>query len=149
MMIINKKAGYDYVIYPERIEAGISLNGAEAKSIRQKRVDLSRSVVKIVGNEAFLINADIFVPEKSNYQATRSRKLLLHKSEILSLLVKAKQQKLHFVPTKLYTSGHLIKLEVALGKPKRKFEKKQAVKKKDLEREFQEALKSEVRDPGF
>jgi len=136
MKITNKRANFEYELENERIEAGVSLSGGEAKAIRTVHADLSQSVARIVGGEVWLINANIPVLGAKNYISTRSRKLLLHKGEILSISTKMKQRRLTLVPLKLYTTGRLIKLELALGKPKRKFEKKEAIKRKDIEREI-------------
>jgi SsrA-binding protein len=140
--IFNKKSKFDYQLLGEGVEAGISLKGAEAKSIREGRGDISKSFVKIVGNEAFLVNANIPVSSIANYDSTRTRKLLLHKSEILSLLTKMKQRKLQIVPLKLYNKGRLVKLYLELGKPKREFEKREAIKKKDIDRDIERELKN-------
>lgn len=142
MNIINKKAKFNYSLTDEKVEAGIALSGAEAKSIRENRVDLSRAVVRIVGNEIYLINTNIPTMGHLKLRADRMRKLLLHRSEILSLATKAKQKKLTLVPTRLYTKGRLVKLEVALGRSKAKFEKKEAIKRKDIEREIEQQFKT-------
>ena len=142
MNIINKKAKFNYTLTDEKVEAGIALSGAEAKSIRENRVDLSRAVVRIVGNEIYLINTNIPTMGHLKLRADRMRKLLLHRSEILSLATKAKQKKLTLVPTRLYTKGRLVKLEVALGRSKAKFEKKEAIKRKDIEREIEQQFKT-------
>jgi len=123
MKIFNKKARFEYELTPEKIEAGISLKGVEAKSVREGRGDLSQSHVRVLGNEIFLINANIPATGIQKYEPTRMRKLLLHRNEILSLVTKMKQRGLQIVPTLMYNKGHLIKLQLTLGKPKRKFEK--------------------------
>jgi len=135
MKILNKRAKFEYELTGEKVEAGISLRGAEAKSIRENRADLSQSHVRIMGNEAFLINANIPVSGLKNYESTGIRKLLLHKKEILALATKAKQGKLQIVPIELYNVKRLIKLKLELGKPKRKFEKKEAIKQMDIQRD--------------
>ncbi len=142
MNIINKKARFNYSLTGDRVEAGIALSGAEAKSIREKRADLSRAVVRIMGNEIYLINANIPTLGSLKLRADRTRKLLLHKGEILSLGTRAKQQKLTLVPVKLYTKGRLVKCEIALGKTKAKFEKKEEIKRKDIEREIEQQFKT-------
>ena len=140
MSILNKRAGFEYILGPERIEAGLSLSGGEAKAIREGRADLSRSVVRILNGEAWLINANVPIQGATKYDSTRMRKLLLHRQEITQILTRAKQQKLTLVPTKLYTKGHLVKLALALGKPKHQYEKKAAIRKKDIERELEREL---------
>jgi SsrA-binding protein len=142
MRIINKRVNFLYKLEPERVEAGISLSGGEAKAVRTGHADLSQSTARVLNGEVYLINTNIPVEGAKNYVSTRSRKLLLHKLEILSLVTKAKQQKLTFVPLKLYTKGRLIKLELALGKPKAKYEKKEAIKMKDIERELEREFKN-------
>ena len=141
MAIINRKAKFNYQLF-EHVEAGVSLLGREAKAIRNQRGDLSNSYAKIINGEAFLINANIPADTNGNYDARRTRKLLLHKSEITSILSKIKAKKLTLVPIKLYTKGRLVKVDLALAKPKRKFEKKEAIKKKDVERELEKELKN-------
>ena len=137
MRIFNKRARFEYELTPEKVEVGVSLLGAEAKSLREGRGDLSRSFAKVINGEVFLVNANIPAVGFQNYDSTRTRKLLLHKKEIVSLLTKAKQQKLQFVPLAMYTKGRLIKLELKLGKPKRQFEKKEAIKRRDIQRDIE------------
>ncbi len=141
MRTFNKKAGFQYILEPGRIEAGLVLSGGEAKAIRTGHVDLSQAVARILNGEVYLINANIPIQGAQKYVSTRTRKLLLHKQELLFLATKMKQKKLTLVPTKVYTKGRLIKLELALGKPKSKFEKKEAIKKKDIERELESQFK--------
>lgn len=141
MSIVNKKANFTYILEPERVEAGLSLTGAEAKAVRLGHADLSDSHAKIINGEAFLINAKIYPQNIKGTDTTRMRKLLLHKSEIISLETKMKQKKLTFVPIKLYTKGPLVKLELRLGKPKRKFEKREALKERDLKRELAKEIR--------
>ena len=138
--IVNKKARFIYNLF-EKFEAGISLLGGEVKAIRSGHADLSNSYAKIVANEVFLINANIPVPGKKEYNSTRTRKLLLHKGEVVSLQSKIGAKKLTLVPTKLYTKRHLVKVELAIAKSKREFEKKESIKKKDIEREIETELK--------
>ncbi|PIU28821.1 SsrA-binding protein [Candidatus Woesebacteria bacterium CG07_land_8_20_14_0_80_44_9] len=135
MRIYNKKAGFNYKL-EDKFEAGISLTGGEAKSIREKHADLSNSVCRIIGREVYLINANIPVAG-AKYEPTRTRKLLLHKDEILAIATRAKQRKLTLVPVALYNQGRIFKLEIALGKAKKKFEKRESIKKKDIERELE------------
>lgn len=146
MKITNRKAFYDYEIL-ERFEAGINLQGAEVKAIRLGHADLSGSFVRIFGSEAYLVNAKIFPYEYARpqeYDSKRTRKLLLHKKQIISIKSKTDGAGLTIVPVSLYTRGQLIKLELALGKPKKKFEKKEAIKRKDIERDIEEALKGNM-----
>lgn len=141
MKVLNKKANFEYSLTPERLEAGIELKGVEAKSFRDNRVDISQSHVKVIGGEVFLINANIPAEGIKWYEPTRMRKLLLHKSEILSLITKMKQKKLQIVPVSMYNTKRRIKLELVLGVPKRKFDKKESIKKHDVQRDLERELK--------
>lgn len=141
MKIINKKATFHYK-FIERFEAGIVLSGGEVKSLKTNRADISNSYAKIVNGEVYLINANIPIEGKKDYSSTRSRKILLHKSEIISIKSKIQAKKLTLVPLKVYNKRRLIKIELALAKPKREFEKRQTIKKKDLEREIAQELKN-------
>jgi SsrA-binding protein len=143
MKIINRKATYDYEI-KEKLEAGINLRGAEVKAIRQGHADLTASFVRIINNQAFLVNARIFPYEYArpeNYDPNRTRKLLLHKKQIISIKSKTDGANLTIVPMALYTAGSLIKLEIALGKSKKKFDKKETIKRKDIERDIEQTIK--------
>lgn len=142
MKITNKKAFYDYEI-KEKFEAGIKLDGAEVKAVRLGHADLTGSHVRILGSEAYLINAKIFpykyaAPE--NYDEKRTRKLLLHKQEIITLKSKTEGQNLTLVPVALYTTKSFIKLEIALGKGKKQYEKKEAKKMRDIKLQTEEEL---------
>ncbi|OGM21649.1 SsrA-binding protein [Candidatus Woesebacteria bacterium RIFCSPHIGHO2_01_FULL_38_9b] len=143
MQVLNRKAKFNYFLY-ERLEAGISLLGGEAKAVRGGKVDLSQSYVKLIDNQAFLVNANIPIEGKKDYESTRSRKLLLHKDQIVSLKTKIKTKRLTVVPVRMYNKGRLLKVEIALAKSKRKFEKKEAIKRKDIEREIEEEFKNLV-----
>ena len=141
MRLINKRARFEYELTGEGVEAGLSLKGAEAKSIREGRGDISQAFIKIVGNEAFLLNANIPAVGLAKYDPARSRKLLLHRQEILSLATKMGQKKLQIVPVRLYNKGRLIKLYLELGKPKKQYEKKEAIKRRDIKRELEKEFK--------
>ncbi len=144
MKIINKRAHYDYELL-ERLEAGINLQGQEVKAVRLGHADLTGSFVKIIGSEAYLVNAKIFPYEfarTTDYDQSRTRKLLLHKKEIIALKSKTEGSNLTIVPVAMYTTNNLIKVELALAKPRKKFDKKEKIKKRDLEREIQRALKN-------
>lgn len=141
MKIINRRAPYDYELL-EHFEAGINLLGSEVKAIKLGHADLSGSYVKIMGTEAYLINSKIFpykyaAPE--GYQETRTRKLLMHKREIMALKGRSEARNIAIVPVSLYTTKkNLIKLELALGRGKKQFEKREKIKKKDLQRQTEE-----------
>lgn len=140
MRIFNKKAGFEYNLEGDKYEAGISLTGGEARSIRERHADLSNAVCRIIGGEVYLINANIPVAG-AKYEPTRMRKLLLHKDEILSIATMAKQRKLTLVPVSLYNRKRLFKLRLALGKSKRKFEKREDIKRREVNREIEKEFK--------
>ena len=145
MKITNKRAFYDYLI-TNRFEAGVNLLGSEVKAIKMGHADLTGSYVRIIGSEAYLINAKIFPYEYARpegYDEKRTRKLLLHKKEIISLKGRTDGANLTLVPISLYDKSGLIKLEVGIGKGKRKFDKKEAKKRKDLERLIEQELTSQ------
>ncbi len=146
MKITNRKATFDYQLL-DRFEAGINLLGAEVKAVREGHVDLTGSFARIIGSEAYLVNANIFPYEYARpevYDPRRTRKLLLHKKEIISLRSKMEGSNLTIVPVSLYTTHGLIKVELALAKSKKKFEKRESIKKRDIDREIAEAVKRKV-----
>jgi SsrA-binding protein len=139
MKITNKRAFFDYDI-KDRLEAGLNLYGAEVKAIRLGHVDLTGSHARIIGSEAYLINAKI-LPYKfsrpEGYNETRTRKLLLHKKEIISLKSKLDGEKLSLIPISLYQKHGYIKVELGLGKGKKQYDKRASIKKKDQKREME------------
>ena len=146
MKIANKRAFFDYSIL-EKFEAGINLYGAEVKAVRLGHADLSGSHVRIIGGEAYLINAKIFPYKYSrpeNYDEKRTRKLLLHKKEIIALKSKTEGQNMALVPISMYTTKSFIKVEIALGKGKKQYDKKESIKKKDLQREAEQELEARL-----
>lgn len=140
----NKKAYFNYQIL-EKFEAGIVLFGQEVKSLKTNAVNLSGSYVVIKDNEVFWIGANIspYQPGNigSNYNPGRSRKLLLKKSEIKYLIGKAKQKGLTLIPLRVYTIKGKIKLEFAITTGKKKFDKRESIKKREIERELKRELK--------
>jgi len=144
MKITNKRAYFDYEI-TDKFEAGINLNGAEVKAIKMEHADLTGSYVRIMGSEAYLVNAKVFpyqYARPENFQEDRSRKLLLHKKEIISLKNKTDGAKLTLIPISFYEKHGLIKLEVGIGRGKKKFDKKEAKKRADLNRQIEQELGS-------
>ena len=138
MQILNKKGLHNYEIL-ERLEAGILLKGAEVKSLRMGRCNLGDSYVKVLNGELWLVNTDI--PKykydgSSDYDSSRSRKLLINKKELIYLQNKMKQGNLTLVPTKMYSKGSVFKVEIGLARGKKRFEKRAEEKKKDLDREL-------------
>jgi SsrA-binding protein len=142
MKITNKKAFFDYELQ-DRFEAGINLYGFEVKSVRLGKADLTGSFIKIIGSEAYLLNAKIFPYQQAqieNYDDKRTRKLLLHKKEIISLKSKIDGSNLSLIPVSMYLKNGFIKVEVALGKGKKKYEKRENIKKKDIQRDVEREL---------
>jgi SsrA-binding protein len=142
--IKNKKAYYDYEIL-EKYEAGIELKGTEVKSLREGKANLRDSFVRIENGEAFLFNAYIAPYTHGNlfnHEPTRKRKLLLHKSEIKRLFGKTQEKGLTIVPLRMYfNSRGKVKVEIALVRGKKKFDKRETIKRRELEREARKAMK--------
>lgn len=135
--IKNKKAYFDYTIL-EELEAGISLVGTEIKSVRKGSVDLKDSFITIKNNEAFIINMYIAKYEEGNifnHDERRTRKLLLHKSEIKKLKEKVSMEGLTLIPIKLYFKKNHVKILVGLCKGKKLYDKRASIKERDLKRE--------------
>jgi len=143
--VFNKKASFDYFL-KERFEAGIRLTGAEVKSARAGAASLADSFVKIIHGEPILYGAYIS-PYKyaldPSYDPKRERGLLLHSKEIDYLIGKLSSANLTIVPTKLYTSHNLAKLEIALASPKKKFDKRDSLKRKSLEKQTESLLRAD------
>jgi len=144
MFIYNRRAHYDYEIL-EKFEGGLVLKGYEVKAIKTGKASLKGSYVLIRNNEAFLINAHISPYQKANtpdnYQPDQTRKILLRKSEIKSLIGRTKQKGLTIVPIKMYTKKGIIKLQFGLGKGKRKIDKREAIAKREAKRRIERAIK--------
>lgn len=140
----NKKAYFDYEIL-EKFEAGIVLIGQEVKSIKAGRISLAGSFVVLRNGEVFLIGANVPAWQPKNappdYNPERSRKLLLKKSEIKSLIGKSKQKGLTSIPLRVYTKRGKIKLEFAIVKGKKKVDKRETIKKREVERKIRQVLK--------
>jgi len=139
----NKKSRYDYHLV-ETFEAGISLKGTEIKSIRANQVTLAQAYVVEHGGELWLIDANIApyaFGHRDNHEPKRRRKLLLHRKEINEIMDKLAQKGLTCVPTKMYLKNGRAKVEIALGRGKKKHDKRQDVAKKDAKRNIQKALK--------
>ncbi len=142
----NKKAYHDYEIL-EKLEAGLSLEGSEVKAIRASRVNIKDAFIKIIKNEAFLMNAHVsyFETVNAHYKPDerRPRKLLLHKKQINKLLEKTMREGLTIVPLSIYFNHkNLAKVQIALAKGKKLHDKRQALKKKDADRAAQSAMKN-------
>jgi len=143
MEINNRKAKYDYEIL-ETIEAGIVLKGTEIKSIRNGKANLKDSYATIKKGEALLLNMHISPYEKGNifnHEEIRTRKLLLHKKEILKLNDKIHMEGFTLVPIKLYFKGSKAKILLGLAKGKKSYDKREVIKKRDIERDIKSRMK--------
>lgn len=137
MEIKNKKAYYNYTISNE-YEAGIALVGTEIKSIRKGSVNISDSYIRIKNNEAYIINMFIEKYDSGsifNHETNRERKLLLHKREILKIKEKVVKEGYTLIPLKIYIKNNVAKVLIALAKGKKMYDKREDIKKRDLERE--------------
>lgn len=144
MSIINKRAYHDYSIL-SAFEAGLKLSGAEVKSVKGGRMSLEGSFVRVVGSEIYLVNAQIFpypYARPEGYDPRRTRKLLMHKKEILNLKLKSEADRLTIVPLECYNSHGLVKLKIGLAKGKREYEKREKLKKRDIERDISRVMKT-------
>ena len=142
----NRKAYHDYSIQ-DTIEAGISLTGTEIKSIRAGRVSLAQAYVKPEDREIWLLNAHIARYEAASYLShdpTRPRKLLLHRKEIGNLNGKIAERGFTLVPLRLYIKGRTAKIEIALAKGKRLYNKRESIKERETEREIDRQMKRRV-----
>lgn len=140
----NRKVHFDYEIL-EKYESGIELLGTEVKSVRGGRMSLEGAFVIIRGGEAFIINANIPPYQPSNtpkdYDPLRNRKLLLTKKEIAELGGNEKNKALTIVPISVYNKGRKIKVEIALVKGKKKYDKRETTKKRETDREIRREYK--------
>ena len=145
MEINNRKAKYDYNIL-EEIECGIELVGTEVKSIRNGSVNLKDSYAIIKNGEAYLLNTHISLYEESNifnHEETRTRKLLLHKKEILKLNDKIRIEGYTLIPLKMYFVKNKVKVLLGICKGKKLYDKRETIKKRDMERELRQKMKGE------
>lgn len=141
----NRKAGFDYHIL-RTVEAGLSLTGTEIKSIREGHVSIREAYVRPEDGEMWLVGAHIaaYPPARVNHEPTRSRKLLLHKREIHDLEREATTSGATIIPTRLYLKNGKAKLEIALARGKRKYDKRQTIAKREAERSMQRAMRRRV-----
>lgn len=149
MKIVNKKAFHDYTIL-EHFEAGIALTGAEVKSLKGGHAQLDGAFVRIIGSEGYLVNAQIFPyqfarPPAGGYDPRRTRKLLFHKSEIIHLTSKIDGANLTLIPISWYTKGPLVKLDVALARGKKQYEKREVIRKEDQKRELEREFRGKIK----
>ncbi|HOZ55691.1 MAG: SsrA-binding protein [Parcubacteria group bacterium ADurb.Bin316] len=152
-LAVNKRANFDYEI-TDKHEAGIVLFGHEAKSIKTGHISLKGAFVTVKNTtknlpELYLINAHIPLYAKAStvksYDPTRPRKLLLHKNEINKLIGKKQEQGLTLVPIKIYSKHSLIKLEFGVGRGKKKFDKREVIKKREVDKQIRTLTKTKAR----
>ncbi|MGA2515547.1 MAG: SsrA-binding protein SmpB [Thermodesulfobacteriota bacterium] len=139
----NRKAFHNYFI-EETVQAGVSLLGSEVKSLREGKVNLGDSYGDIKKGEVFLVDAHISpYPQANrlNHEPLRTRKLLLHKKEIKRLIGKVEQRGYTLIPLKLYFVAGRVKVDLALAKGKKLFDKRETLKKKTMEREIERGRK--------
>ncbi len=140
---VNRKAQHDYHIV-RTLEAGLSLRGTEIKSIREGRVSIREAYVRPDDGEVWLVGAHIahYAPAGStNHDPTRRRRLLLHKRQIAELKRAVDSEGVTIVPLRLYLKGGRAKLEIAVGRGKRRYDKRAAIAKRDADRQMQRALR--------
>ena len=139
----NRKAYHDYHLQ-DNIEAGIALTGSEIKSIRAGRVNLRDAFVKPEADELWLMNTHIARYEAGSYlshEPTRPRKLLLHRKQIDNLISKVQEKGFTLVPLKLYIKDDIAKVEIALARGKRQYDKREAITRRETERELRRVIK--------
>ena len=137
----NRQAGRDYLL-GERLEAGLALQGSEIKSVRAGQVSLKESFVRVAEGQAWLQDAHIapYQPAaREGHEARRPRRLLLHRREILRLEAAVRQKGMTLVPTRMYLRDGRAKLEVAVARGKRKFDKRQVLAEREAEMEMARA----------
>ena len=139
----NSKALFDYEII-KRFTAGLELAGTEVKSVRDGKCNLRGAFVAVRGNEAFLIGADIPAYQRKNaptdYDSLRARKLLLSKGELEELRDTEGTKGLTIVPLSVYSKGRFLKIDIAIARGKKRFDKRQDIKKRDIERDLKRTL---------
>lgn len=145
--IVNKKAFYDYEIL-QTYETGLVLSGAEVKSVKGGRISLDGSFVRIIGSEIYLVNAQIYpypYARPEGYDPKRTRKILMHKKEIISLKTKMATTALTLIPLECYNNKRFIKLKIGLAKGKKEYQKREKIKRHDIARETERELRSKNR----
>jgi len=141
-IVTNRQARFNYTIL-ESLEAGIALTGTEVKSIRSGNVSLNESFARVDGSEIFIYNMRIAPYEFGNINnpdSMRPRKLLLHKAQIRKFIAETSTKQLALIPLKLYFKNGLAKVEIALAKGKKLYDKRESVKKRDSDREIRRRL---------
>ena len=147
MEILNRKASFNYFIQ-EEIECGIVLTGTEIKSIREGKANIKDSYGIIRNNEIFILNMHISEYKEGNifnHEVNRTRKLLLHKKEILKLKTYLEQDGLTLIPLKLFLKGNKLKVSLGICKGKKLYDKRESIKEKDQNREANKLMKNNYR----
>jgi SsrA-binding protein len=140
IIVTNRKANFEYEIL-DRYEAGIVLAGTEVKALREGKANLQDSFARIINNEAWLLNCHISeykFGNINNHDPLRNRKLLLNKKEIRKIRVELEQKGLTLIPLKLYFKGSNIKLELAVARGKKLYDKRESIKKRETERKLKQ-----------
>jgi SsrA-binding protein len=140
---VNRKARHDYTI-EETYEAGLALTGGEVKSLREGRANLKDSYARVDKGEAFLLNAHISNYGPAHYfnvDPTRTRKLLMHKKEIMRLMGKVQEQGLTLVPLRLYFKKGRAKVELALARGKKLYDKRATIREREVKRDIARAMR--------
>ena len=143
----NDRARFDYEIL-ETFEAGLLLEGHEVKSVRNGKISIKGSYVQIFGNEAYLVGGLISPYQPGNvpsdYDSQRTRKLLLKRSELKYLIGKSQEAGLTLVPIKVYNKNNLIKLEIGVARGKKKYDKRETIKKRETDRYISAKMKRRI-----
>ena len=143
VVVVNRPARHDYEIL-DTVEAGIVLTGTEIKSIRAGRVNIREAFAQRTGDELWLHGAHIAqyaAASHNNHEPTRPRKLLLHRDQIDDLALKAESRGLTMVPLRLYIKNHRAKVELGLARGRKKFDKRQAIAKRESDRRIEQAIR--------
>lgn len=147
VLLLNKRASHDYS-FGQTLYAGLVLTGPEVKSLRLKHGSLQGSYVKIIGDEAFLLNAQInpyAYSDNREYDPKRTRKLLLRKKEIFKLMEASAEKGNALIPISVEALGRQVKLKIGVGRGKKQHEKRSELKKRAIERDVQREIKEKVR----
>ena len=151
MKIVNRKATYDYEIV-DHLEAGVALTGAEVKSLRGGHAKLEGAFVRIIGSEAYLVGGEIYPYLNAHppaggedYDSKRTRKLLLHKRQLISLKTKLESAHLTLIPLSWYTRGSHWKLDIGLARGKKQYEKREKIRREDQKRELAREVRGKIK----
>lgn len=144
MEILNRKARFDYEIF-DRYEAGIALTGTEVKSLREGNANIKDTYAIIKNNEAYLLNMYIKEYKEGNifnHDETRTRKLLLHKKEIFKMRDAITKEGYTLIPTKVYFKDNHVKVEIAVARGKKSYDKRESIKERDIKRNIAKNYKT-------